>query len=716
MNPFAYRTTGFAIKALSALSRANIVVHGRRNIPQGAVIYVINHFTRIETLLLPARIFEITKQPVWSLADYALFEGHLNSVLTAIGAVSTKDPHRDLLIVKTLLTGEASWIIYPEGRMVKNKKLLQRGRFMISAADKKHPPHTGAANLALRTEFYRQRLRKMLERKPEEARRLADLFGIEDIEKTLGLETFIVPVNMTYYPLRAEENLLTMLAAKLKGDLSPRAVEEIMTEGTMLLSGVDVDMRFGPPIAVRQCLRTRPVSADIQSTVPFDFDDKIASIPVLRRKAHDLMQTYMAAIYRMTAVNPDHLLASLIVLSPSSQIDITLLKQRLFLAATESVPGSGVYRHSSLRKKQTHLLTDDRYGRFGGFVSLLAEKGILEIREDMLVFEKDAPSATVGFHRIRVDNPLAVIVNEIEPLIKLRKRLRRVARLPAWRVRRRLAGHLLKAAQQELDNDYAAFFVDGESRDKVLSRPILVRARRRHTGVLLLHGYLADPREMAQLARFLGDRGYWVYVPRIRGHGTSPVDLASRDHMEWIESVEEGYILLSNICRCIVVGGFSNGASLALDLATRVDDLAGVFAVSPPFKLQDFAAKFVPAMDVWNRLMEKIHLEEARKDFVDNTPENPHINYHRNPVSGIRELERLVDSLQKNLARVQVPAMIIQSHRDPVVDERGSKHIFDTLGSEDKRYLLFNFPRHGILLGEGAPKVHRAIAAFIEQL
>ena len=69
------------------------------------------------------------------------------------------------MIVKTLLTGEAAWVIYPEGRMVKNKKIMEKGRFMISYAGGKRPPHTGAATLALRTEFYRQRLLKLRDRR-----------------------------------------------------------------------------------------------------------------------------------------------------------------------------------------------------------------------------------------------------------------------------------------------------------------------------------------------------------------------------------------------------------------------------------------------------------------------------------------------------------------------------------------------------------------------
>lgn len=64
MNRFAYLATGKAIRILSGLSRAEVILHGTENIPQGSIIFVINHFTRIETLLMPYHIFELTKVPV----------------------------------------------------------------------------------------------------------------------------------------------------------------------------------------------------------------------------------------------------------------------------------------------------------------------------------------------------------------------------------------------------------------------------------------------------------------------------------------------------------------------------------------------------------------------------------------------------------------------------------------------------------------------------
>lgn len=717
MNPFAYKLAGFAIKTLSNLSKAKIYIHGKENIPEGSVIFVINHFTRIETLLLPYHIHSLTKNiPVWSLADFTLFKGSFGDFLEKVGAISTKDPHRDLLIVKSLLTGEASWIIYPEGRMVKNKKIIEKGRFMISYAGGKHPPHTGAATLALRTEFYRQRLRKMLEIMPDEAKRIAGLFNIESIEPVLSRNTFIVPVNITYYPVRAYENSLNRLSEKLIGEMPDRIVEEIMTEGTMLLSGVDIDIRFGKPIYIREYTDNYFIKRDISDKRQINFDDPIPSKRFMKNAALKIMQRYMSSIYSMTTVNHDHLFASLLSMMPFKKTREDDLKRRIFLISKFDLKNAGCFFHRSLMDNQVHLLTDDRYGKFRDFVSVAEKSGVISRKDGTIVKDTYKLSIPFDFHRIRIDNPVAVMANEVEPLVSLQRRVRLVSLQSELWIRHRVAKFFLEKAENEFVEDYERFHIEGESKGKEIGMPFLIRGRKNKPGVLLVHGYMAAPHEVRELAEYLGERGFWVYAPRVRGHGTSPDDLAGRKYQDWIISVDEGYVLLKALCERVIVGGFSNGAGLALELAARASGLAGIFAICPPLKLQYISSKLVPAIDVWNRLMDRFSREGAKKEFVENRPENPHINYLRNPVSGIRELERLMESIEPAIPSIKVPALVIQADGDPVVNPKGSRKVYELLGSQNKSYVVFNINRHVIVLGEGSYMVHKAVGDFVESL
>ncbi len=722
MNPHAYRTAGVAIKALSNLSKAKIRTYGEEDIPKGAVIYAVNHFTRIETLFIPYYINRLTGKPIWSLADKELFEGGLGAMLDRLGALSTDNPHRDLLIVKSLLTGEASWIIFPEGRMVKSKKIYEkkgekRGEFIIASPDGKHPPHTGTATLALRTEFYRERLRRMLDKAPEEAKRLMDLFQIEleQIESILSIETHIVPVNLTYYPIRARENMLSRMAELFVGDLSGRMMEEIMTEGTMLLSGVDVDMRFGKPIRIKQYLKSTAISADIGATTTINFDDPISSRNMMRKTAHRIMERYMSNIYRLTTVNHDHIFATILKYLSSNTISEQDLRRRAYLAATLKIGGKHINWHESLSRNQISLLTDDRYDRFNNFIELAMQTGVISKKEDTFVIDSDFCDSP-DFHRVRIDHPIAVMANEIEPLTQLQEQLKLLARQPGIRIKYQVKNHLVNKSVFDFEKDYARFAIEGESKDKSVGASFFLKGARRDTGIMLIHGYMAAPLEVRALAEHLNQLGYRVYAPRLKGHGTSPEDLAATEYMEWIESVEEGYVIVKNSCKKVVVGGFSTGAGLALDLGSRVKGLSGIFAISPPLKLQDFSARFVPAVNLWNKLMRRLNVGSAKKEFVENNPENPHINYFRNPISGILELDRLMDQLEPNLPGIKTPVLVVQSYGDPVVNHNGARKIFESLGSENKEYLMVNYKRHGIINGENSDRIFDAVGGFLKRI
>jgi esterase/lipase len=320
------------------------------------------------------------------------------------------------------------------------------------------------------------------------------------------------------------------------------------------------------------------------------------------------------------------------------------------------------------------------------------------------------------FHRSRIDNPIAVMANEVEPLQQLQRRISRLCWQPGFWLKRQIVKLLIKREREAFDLDYAAFASLGTAKPREVGRPFLIKGDRRRVGIVLAHGYMAAPAEVRGLAKYLGKIGFWVYAPRLKGHGTVPEDLAACTYQNWIDSMDAGYAIISNLCRQVIAGGFSTGAALALDLAQRVPEVAGVFAVSTPLRLQDLSARLVPAVDVWNRFMGRFHLEDAKKTFVDNHPENPHINYLKNPISGVRELERLMASLEPRLSQIAVPALVVQSQEDPVVNPKGTKKIFKLLGSKDKQLVLFNFNRHGILLGDGCERVYRTIGNFVNYI
>ncbi|MBR9980824.1 MAG: 1-acyl-sn-glycerol-3-phosphate acyltransferase, partial [Desulfatitalea sp.] len=405
MNPIAYRTTNLVLRTFANLTKARVVLHDTEHIPQGANIFVVNHFTRLETVLVPFYLHNLLKRPIWSLAGAEFFVGALGRFLESVGAVSTNDPHRDRLIVKTLLTSEADWIIFPEGRMVKSKKIVEKGRYIVSSATGKHPPHSGAANLALRTEFYRQRFLWLSRQGAPEVDRLLSLFRIDRLSDVSYIPTAIVPVNLTYYPLRARINLLNRIARRLMEEVPERLTEELMTEGAMLLSGVDIDIRFGKPIAIAPMLQHRKIIRDMHRPEPIGFDDQLSSLPQLRKSALKIMQRYMGAIYHLTTVNHDHIFASLLKHNIGNRVHLEDMRRRAFLAIQQDTGQTPVHLHTSLQENQNHLLLDDRFSKLTDFVAVAQETGVAMHTPPFLLRDRRQLKTMFDFHRARIDNP-----------------------------------------------------------------------------------------------------------------------------------------------------------------------------------------------------------------------------------------------------------------------------------------------------------------------
>ncbi len=711
MNRSAYLSTGLAIRLLSRLSKADILVHGQEHLPTGPTIFVLNHFTRVETFLLPYYIYNLTHKPVWSLAAASLFRGGLGRFFDLVGVVSTADPQRDELIVRSLLTGEANWIIFPEGSMVKTKKIVAGGQFMVGHPTGTRPPRTGAAALALRAELFRSHLLNTAAAGDVEPMLAA--LGIGSLAELQRQPTTIVPVNLTYYPIRAAENIASTIAAKLVKDMPERMVEEIMTEGTMLISGVDLDIRFGHPIAIVDYLEQEWLQLDMPAHGINGYAVAEELRLKMRQVAGRIMQRYMQAIYSMTTVNHEHLFASLLRLCPFRRIRVDDYRRRAFFAATliSDDPRFGCHLHSSLQGEQGHLLTDDRYGKYDNFFRLAEEKGVFVQRDGMLHRPLKRLSVPLGFHKGRIDNPIEVMANEVEPLHQLLRLLRRLAWLPMPLLRPALASYLYRREERR----YRQALQLGQ--EVAGGRPFLLSGYRRRLGVVLVHSYLAVPAEVRALAGVLRRQGIWVYAPRLPGHGTSPEDLAGRKYGEWVAAVENAYILLDSLCGRVALGGMGLGGSLVLDLAARCPQVAGVFALCPPQGLRDYAAGFMPGQDLWNRLRQRVRGGGgAEREFFPFAHGNSHVSYRKNPLSAIRGVEELLESLEKRYRQIGQPALIMQAAANPVVDPKGSREIYAAIGSAEKELMLLNYDRHIIVNGPGSGRVFRLVGDFLDKL
>jgi len=717
MNRAAYLTTELAIKTLARILKASTRFHNEFYLPAGPVIFVINHFTRLETLLLPYYLYNLTNKPIWSLANDALFQRTLKSYFDRVGVVSTSDPQRDELIIKTLITSEANWILFPEGRMVKNKKLIQKKEFIIGDGDAARSPHTGAAMLGLRAEMIRRILLRHLVEQDEEDHWLCRRLGCSRTDEILAQSVKVVPVNLTYYPIRAHENFLSELATRFVKQPSERMLEELMAEGTMFLEGVDIDIRFGKPLDTADYMGHGGVAPLLEQPVNEGFDDDPELTAYLKESSRRMMQIYMERIYSATTINHDHLLAFLLRKRSFSPFDRIDLARKAYLAAIALQKDQRIRTtlHRSLSEDQVHLLTDDHHHKISSFVDLGLESEYLLASEDRLKKHEPNWLQSAAFHQARISNPSEVIANELEPLEGVQKLLKKVGRTPDWFVRLQIARRLYKFDQQLFREELAECDSASEI-DRRYSNPFLLPARSRRAGVVLVHSYLSVPQEVREMAVLLRKNGFWVYAVRLPGHGTEPSLLSQTRLEDWRAAVGRGYAIMSALCSQVVMVGFSAGGMLMLELGSYLRRLSGVVAVCPPYTLQDYSGRFMPSTDIWNRLLSRWKGNQDSQEFVDFEPENSDINYRRNPVAGVHQVGELLETTRARLTHLEHPVLIVSTDEDQVIGSRSSTRVYDAIGSEKKELLRFSSSRHNIITGDQSttePRVREAISSFI---
>ncbi len=718
---FVKGVTKLALQALIKATRADIRTHGEENLPAGPAVYVVNHFTRMETFFLPYVIEKAGGMDLFALAHFDFFSGGFGKYLETLGAISTRDPERDRKLIGGLLRGDHSCMIFPEGQMVKDKKLIERGKFMIYNAGIRRPPHTGAGLLALRAEFYRAKLRQFLETDyAEGVDEYMAHFGIATREKAVEsaqIESVIIPVNITYFPIRARNNIVNRLAHLFVDKLPDRIEEELEVEGTMLSEGVDIDINFGVPIAPRAYLSGKGYDRLVRDRGLYLAGDDMKRTLSFRREALALMQRYMESIYGLTTVNHDHVFAYLLERYSKKRISVQDFKNRAFLAL-DRIQGLPVQSsHTALALRQRYLLTGDPHGRFESFMDVAKSDGLVVEDGGAIFKNRERFSRPHEFHDIRRDNVVEVLKNEIEPLKNVASAIDSVMRLPSCLVRRKIRKQFLDLDRGVFESDYEKYYLDGESKPRNIGRPFFLKRFFGRRGILLIHGYMAAPEEVRALGEYLYRAGYTIYGVRLRGHGTAPEDLASRNWEEWYESANRGLIVLKNTVKKIAVAGFSTGAGVALYQAiNKPDTYRGVVSINAPLKVNNIGSRLASTVVLWNSFLGRLRVGRGKMEYVKNDPENRHINYFRNPISGVAQLEKFMDVVEKRLKDLYVPALIVQGSRDPVVNPASGIEIFDLIGGTDKELCRLYAERHGIVNGEGSHRVFRRVERFLDEI
>lgn len=702
---YVRRATGISLSLIERLISSRIRVEGADRVPaDGPVLFLCNHFTRFETFILPWLLDRHTKRFAHSLAHHSLFKGRFGDYLNAIGARSTKEPGIKESITSDLITGHHDWVIYPEGSMIKDKHIWHGDHFALDTPDRHGPAHTGSALMALHAELARIQYLDAWKRQ--------DTVALDDLEERWNFTGAnlppaplrIVPITITYFPIRPGDNLMFRFARRVLKKVPSQLEEELSIEGNLLFGDTDISVYFGQPIEVAPW--AEPVHAARNTP---------GSEAALVTAKDALTERVMSSIYRNVTIHIDHLFAAALRYATHDRIRCDDLHRALYLAARTLQAGGHRRAHPSIGDSLLAIVSGAPYAPLDSIRSLALHEGLITVDDGCYVLNRAAIDAAHQFHDVRLKNTLAVIANELEPVREAVKAVREAMALPRVRLHGRVAALLHHEDVAEFQRDQAQ--ADPSTASAEVGKPfVLGEAGRQPFGVVLCHGYLAAPGEIRFLAEQLVAEGHRVYGARLSGHGTDPQQLARTGRDDWRRSLARAIAATRSECGQVVVVGFSMGGLLAIDAAAHLPGVCGVVAINAPLHLRDPASLLVPAVDAWNEVAHVLHLDRLRLESVPNTPEWPDVNYRRNPVSGIHELERLMHDVRHSAPQVQVPALLLQADADPVVVPASAEELFGLLGSAEKRVQRLALNHHVIVRGIGSEQVALQINDFLADL
>lgn len=232
---------------------------------------------------------------------------------------------------------------------------------------------------------------------------------------------------------------------------------------------------------------------------------------------------------------------------------------------------------------------------------------------------------------------------------------------------------------------------------------------RAEIGVVLSHGFTATTAEVRLLAQRLHAAGYTVAGPLLPGHGTTPEDLNSRRWPEWVAALEAAYLSLAARCRRVFVGGESMGGVLALQVASRHPEIAGVLLYAPGMQINHYGQALAAAA------LSRFLPFRAKIPGPPNATDAVWQGYDVYPTRALGQFLRLQWDTRRRLPRVTQPLLIFQGRRDTTVHPLAGRLI--EAGATAPRQALhwLEHSTHCVLLDVELPRITELTLAFLER-
>lgn len=208
--------------------------------------------------------------------------------------------------------------------------------------------------------------------------------------------------------------------------------------------------------------------------------------------------------------------------------------------------------------------------------------------------------------------------------------------------------------------------------------------------VILLHGMYANPDTFDTLPDHLVQEGWDVYVPSLPACARTLKELQRVGPWTWDESLA---IAMQKVeeqkgkYERIVLGGHSQGGSLAMTIATKVDFLSGLMVIASPVSLYGKQLSFVKNLGVSLSGTLYFLFPKGVRMSADSSTERKNVEYVSDaeqiiyPLT-IHTFKKGLARLRSHLSLIKVPLFLAYEKGDNLVDFASYEYIRSHVSSK----------------------------------
>ncbi len=233
---------------------------------------------------------------------------------------------------------------------------------------------------------------------------------------------------------------------------------------------------------------------------------------------------------------------------------------------------------------------------------------------------------------------------------------------------------------------------------------------------LVLHGLGGGPYELEPLIAALENAGHVVKAPVLPGHDHPGPTMPRSSWTDWVATAEEAFDELTATETRVAVIGFSTGATLALELASRkavarqvllapflAIRYTGLIPLRPASYLRH-VAQLIPDLP---RRPPAVRDAEMRR-WAAQAGRYQSFNLH----AALSALE-LIDQVKPLVPAITTPTLIIQGLLDTVVEPANATWLFNNLGAHKKTLIHLAESDHLVALDREREQTIRATLEFL---